>query len=275
MRSQYRIRCHLCQIHKLKRGRCGFGYHHLSDDRCRLCLKIIDEDEGRSDLRLEAYAYQLAAGSGDGKVGNTGSHTEHAAESSNIVVQSYVNMFPNEVIAGIGVAEKVARWVQIPMQAIATIGTNYVGQNLGAGKYDRVQHGIKLCNLIATVITIICSLAVFSSAEFFVAMFNSDPEIIKYGSAMVRYTVFSYVPLTWSHIYNGCCRGAGNVKLPLVIAVASQCVFKFVFVTIGLKYNFDIQIIYLSNLLTYSLAGLLASAYFHFSRFTKQAHLRP
>ena len=194
---------------------------------------------------------------------------------SNIVVQSYINEFSTEVIAGIGVAEKVAIWVQIPMGAISTIGTSYVGQNLGAGKYERVQEGIKMCNRIATIVTAICAVGVFFSAEFFVSLFNNDAGIIEVGSAMVRYSVFSFIPLTWSHIYNGCCRGAGNVKLPLVIAVASQCVFKFLFVTIGLKVFYDIHIIYLSNLFTYLLAGLLASAYFHFSRFTKEAHLRP
>ena len=195
---------------------------------------------------------------------------------SSMVVQSHVNLFSNEVIAGIGVADKVGHWVQIPMQSIATIGTNYVGQNLGAQKYDRVQQGIRICNRIATVITAICAVGAFFSAEFFVGLFNNDPEIIHHGATMLRYSVFSYIPLTWSHIYNNCCRGAGNMKLPLVIAVTSQCIFKYVFVTVGLRLtNNNIQIIYLSNLFTFVLAGVLAAVYFHFSRFTKEARLRP
>lgn len=194
---------------------------------------------------------------------------------SSMVVQSYVNMFPNEAIAGIGVAEKVAHWVQIPMQAISTIGTSYVGQNLGAGKYERVQQGIRLCIVIATIVTVICSLGVYAGAEFFIGLFNKDPDVIRYGVAMARYSVFGFIPLTWSHIYNGCCRGSGNVKQPLIIAVMTQCVFKYLFVTVGLNFSFDIRVIYMANLLTYTLAGLLASAYFHFSHFTKEAHLRP
>ena len=194
---------------------------------------------------------------------------------SNLTVQSYVNMFPNEFIAGVGVAEKVANWTQIPMQSISTIGTSYVGQNLGAKKYDRVQEGIKMCNIIATVITAIFAVFIFIFAETFVGLFDSDPEVIRYGSTMTRYMVFSFIPLTWSHIYNGCCRGAGNMKVPMFIAVMGQCVFKYIFVTVGLSIKFDMIFIYLSTALSFTLAGVMAAVYFHTSKWTKEAHLRP
>ena len=194
---------------------------------------------------------------------------------STLVVQSYINLFSTEFIAGLGVATKVAAWVQIPMQSISTIGTNFVGQNLGAQKYDRLQKGITMCNQIATGITIVCAAFVFVNAEFFVSLFNKNPEVIRYGAVMTRYTVFSYVPLTWSHIYNGCCRGAGNVKIPMIIAVLCQCVFKYVFVTIGLKIAFNVNIIYLSTALSFTLAGIVATMYFYMSPWTKKAHLRP
>ena len=193
---------------------------------------------------------------------------------SNLVVQAYVNLFPVAAIAGIGVANKVSTWVQIPMQSISTIGTNFVGQNLGAKKYTRVKNGIKLCNRIATVITIICASFVFVFAERFIALFDTNPDVVRYGAAMTRFTVFSYVPLTWSHIYNGCCRGAGNVKIPMIIAVLCQCVAKYFFVTIGLRISFDIHIIYLSSALAFSLAGIVASLYFHLSPWTKKRQLR-
>ncbi|MBR2791141.1 MAG: MATE family efflux transporter [Erysipelotrichaceae bacterium] len=194
---------------------------------------------------------------------------------SNMVVQSQVNLFSNEFIAGVGVAEKVATWTQIPMQSISTIGTSYVGQNLGARKYDRVHEGIRICNRIATIITIALAAVIFIFAETFVGLFNDNPEVIRFGATMTRYSVFGFIPLTWSHIYNGCCRGAGNMKVPMIIAVFAQCVFKFVFVTVGLKIKFDVIFIYLATTLSFALAGVLATIYFHTSKWTKEAHLRP
>ena len=193
---------------------------------------------------------------------------------SNFIVQAYINMFSYEIIAGIGVANKVVLWVQMPMQGISTIGTNYVGQNLGARKYDRVKEGIRFCNWLATAITFVLALGTFIWADDLVRLFDKDPLVVIHGAAATRFMVFSFVPLTWSHIYNGCCRGAGNVRVPMIIAVMSQCVAKYLFVTIGLKISFNIVILYLAPAIGFSLAGIFASIYFHTSSWVKEAHLR-
>ena len=193
---------------------------------------------------------------------------------SEFTVQSYINMFSNEFIAGIGVASKVSLWVHMPMHAVSTVATSYVGQNLGAGKYERVKEGIRFCLRFAMAMTVVLAAIFFVFAPFMVSLFDRNPEVIRYGSIQTRLNVLSYIPLTWSHIYNGCCRGAGNVKAPMIIAVFSQCIVRFIFVTVGLKLYFSEIILYLSAPLAWSLAGVLALIYFHASKYTKEAQLR-
>jgi Na+-driven multidrug efflux pump len=60
----------------------------------------------------------------------------------------------------------------------------------------------------------------------------------------------------------------------MVIAVFAQCIFRFVFVTIGLKFFFSESILYLSSALCWTLAGILAFIYFHTSKWVKQAQVR-
>ena len=194
---------------------------------------------------------------------------------SELMIQSHVNLFSNEVIAGIGVARKVAIWVNLPMQSIAVILTNYVGQNLGAKEYERVQKGIEICNVIGVAVTLVCCVAVFFGAYPFVSMFDKDPTVIEVGVAMTRYTIFSAIPLVFSHMYNGACRAAGNVKVPMMLSVMSQCILRYLFVYIGMKLTFDIRVIYLSSLFGYTLSGIFATLYFKLSSYTKEAHLRP
>ena len=193
---------------------------------------------------------------------------------SEFTVQSYINMFSNEFIAGLGVASKVSLWVHMPMHAVATVAVSYVGQNLGAGKYERVKEGIRFCARLATGMTVVLALIFYFIAPFLISLFDRNPEVIRCGTIMTRCNVLSYIPLTWSHIYNGCCRGAGNVKIPMVIAVFAQCIFRFIFVTIGLKVFFSQTILYLSSALCWTLAGILAFIYFHTSKWVKEAHLR-
>ncbi len=193
---------------------------------------------------------------------------------SSMMIQSYINLFPNETIAGIGVAERVAVFSQIPMNAIATVTLNMVSQNMGAQKQERAQETVRISIRLANIITLICSILVFFTAEFWVQFFNKDPLVIKSGSDMIRLMIFSNIPLAWSHVYHGAIRGSGNVKVPMFNAVLGQCVSRFLFVYIGLKCCYDVRILYLSAAVGYIFAGVFARFYFKYSSWSKQVGLR-
>ena len=189
-------------------------------------------------------------------------------------VQAYTNLFSNEIIAGLGVAQRVTGYAQIPLHAFTTVTTSYVGQNYGAGKYDRVREGLKYCLRLSNIVSLSLSRITFIFARPLVGMFNRDPEVIRYGVEMVRFTVFSTVFIGWSHIYNGVCRGAGNVRFPLIIAVLTQVVVRYVYVVVAFKIRFSVYDIYVANCIGFICAGVVASLYFRFSRWTLEHHLR-
>ena len=193
---------------------------------------------------------------------------------SGVVTQSYINLFSTEIIAGLGVAQRVSNYAALPLHSLTTVSTSYIGQNYGAKKYDRVRDGIKYCLTLSNIISLITCTTVFIFAKPLVGMFNRNPDVIKYGSEMVRWTVYSNIFIGWSHIYNGTCRGAGNVKFPLFIAVFSHFVVRFLFVTIAFKISFDVHNIYMTSVIGAVCAGTLAFLYFRFGKWTKEHHLR-
>ena len=193
---------------------------------------------------------------------------------SSLMVQSYVNLFPNEVIAGVGVAEKVGAWAQMVSVAVSAGTMAMVSQSIGAKDYSRAREVIKESMLLGTIFTIISMAIIFGLAEFLVSKFNDNLLVIKYGTEMIRFSIISYFFLNWSHVYNGACRGAGNVRIPMFIAIAGQVIAKYLFVFIGLKINFDVHVLYLGTAFGYSVAGILAAIYFNTSKWTKENHLR-
>ena len=56
---------------------------------------------------------------------------------SSLMIQSHVNLFSNEIIAGVGVAEKIAAWCQMGSIALSNSCMIIVSQNLGAEKCER------------------------------------------------------------------------------------------------------------------------------------------
>jgi putative MATE family efflux protein len=193
---------------------------------------------------------------------------------STFAVQTYVNQFSNAVIAGVGVASRVYNWVQTPTLALATTCSSFVGQNLGSGKYERVHEGIRDCLILALVIAAALAGTIYAFAPQLVSLFDQDPEVIAAGALDVRITVFSFIPLTLSHIFNAACRGAGNVMGPMIIAVSSQCVLRYLVVRAGLAVVFDPRVIYVSAPVCFTAAGLAATLYFYLSPWTREHHLR-
>ena len=193
---------------------------------------------------------------------------------SSLMIQSHVNLFSNEIIAGVGVAEKIAAWCQMGSIALSNACMIIVSQNLGAEKYERVQEGIKKIMKYSTLVTFLSITIIFIFAGPLVSLFNESEIVRKCGSTMIRCMSLSYMFLNISHIYNAACRAAGNVKYPMFIAVASQVLLKYLFVLIGLKIVFSEWIIYFGSAFGYSFAGIFAFIYFRFSSYTLEAKLR-
>jgi len=193
---------------------------------------------------------------------------------SSMMVQSYINRFPNEVIAGIGVAEKIAGWGQLTSVSVSSATMSLVAQNLGAEKYDRVQKSISSSTMISLLTTVFLTVLIFLLAPVLVSRFNESSEVIRYGTEMIRCSIFSMIFISFSHIYNAACRGAGNVRYPMLIAIFSQVICKYLFVRIGLSLYYDVHILYLGSAFGFVMAGLLAAIYFHFSKWTKEHGLR-
>ena len=76
---------------------------------------------------------------------------------SSMMVQSHINTFKNEVIAGIGVAEKIIGWGQLPSVSISSATMALVAQNIGAENYEKVRAVIKeslKLSLVASVVLV-------------------------------------------------------------------------------------------------------------------------
>ncbi len=62
---------------------------------------------------------------------------------SNMLIQSYINSFGRDAMAGIGSSMKLEGFMFLPVTAFSMALTTFVSQNIGAGKQDRVRAGAK------------------------------------------------------------------------------------------------------------------------------------
>ena len=148
---------------------------------------------------------------------------------SNIFVQSYINHFGDNCMSGWTTYAKVDQLLFLPMQSIALASTTFVGQNLGCNQVERARKGVNRALLLAISSTLILMGPVLAFAPQIVAFFNDKPEVVEYGSLLLRWMTPFYILCCFNQVYSGALRGAGNSKAPMVIMLSSFVVFRQIY----------------------------------------------
>ena len=152
---------------------------------------------------------------------------------SNVFVQSYVNRFASSCMAGWAAYQKIDAFVLLPMTTLSVAATTFVGQNVGAGNWDRAKRGVRCAMGMATVVTVIILIPLMIFARPLCALFNQEAEVLFYGSYFIRLISPFYLVANFNQICTGALRGAGDAKVPMVIMLGSFVVFRqiYLFVT--------------------------------------------
>lgn len=155
---------------------------------------------------------------------------------SNIFVQSYINYFDTSCMGGWTAYSKVDQFILLPMQSVSLAATTFVGQNLGVGNEKRARQGARISLLLAMISTVVLTIIVEIFAPSLVMLFNTDSEVVKYGSMFLRWLSPFYVLCFINQIYSGVLRGAGNSKVPMFIMLGSFVVFRQIYLFVMSNY---------------------------------------
>ncbi len=95
-------------------------------------------------------------------------------------LQSVVNSFGTDVIAGFTAAGRVEGLTNIPMSGLGVATQTFVGQNYGAKNYSRITRSVKKIFLLDLMVSVVMSITLYVIAEPVVSVFSTDmsPEIM-------------------------------------------------------------------------------------------------
>ena len=155
---------------------------------------------------------------------------------ANVVVQGNINSFGMAAMAGCGTYSKLEGFAFLPITCFSQALTTFVGQNLGAKKYDRVKKGSAF-GLICSVLTAeAIGVFFFFTLPQLISFFNGSPEVIAYGTRHGRITALFFFLLAFSHGAAGILRGAGRSATPMVTMLICWCVIRVTYITVGLHF---------------------------------------
>ncbi|HAM35422.1 MAG TPA: MATE family efflux transporter [Elusimicrobia bacterium] len=130
-----------------------------------------------------------------------------------------VNAFGTDAIAAFTAASRLDAFAVLPAMNLSAAVSTFTGQNLGAGKLERVKHGLKAALLISGFFSAATTLAVVGFGKPLVALFNADPHVVAIGARYLLIVGGFYVIFSSMFVVSGVLRGAGDTMIPMVITI--------------------------------------------------------
>ncbi|MGE9943187.1 MATE family efflux transporter [Bariatricus sp. SGI.161] len=154
---------------------------------------------------------------------------------SNVLVQSSVNSFGAAAMAGFAAYIKIDGFNILPVMSFSTAATTFTGQNIGAGKYDRVKRGMYVSLAMGIIYTIATGILLLIFAPQVIGVFTDNQEVVTYGVYIMKFFCPFYWSLAILHVLSGTIRGTGHTLEPMLVILFSLCVFRVIWITAALS----------------------------------------
>ena len=95
-------------------------------------------------------------------------------------------------VAGYGIATRIEFFALASVNALSSVMGPFIGQNIGAGKHDRVKRGIFSGNVISMILGFFFFILLFFMSDIFAAVFNKDPYVVSVTSLYLKIVSAAY-----------------------------------------------------------------------------------
>ena len=196
------------------------------------------------------------------KIGLPTGFQQSIVSLSNVIVQSYINVYGASVIAGYSVTIKIDGFVNLPLQAFNMAITTFVGQNIGAKQYNRVKKGAYITTFLAMVTIGFFVVIMYFFGRDFIALFNQEKDVIDSGRLMQLTFLPFYIFLPINQVINGVLRGAGRSAVPMYVMIFSFVFLRQIYLFLVTKVTSDVVYVFLGWPTTWVVCSLIFIVYF-------------
>lgn len=170
-------------------------------------------------LRPSAYRIEAALTWQMVKIGLPAGIQQTLVSLGALAVTAVVNRFGKVVVAAVGAASRFDQFAMLPAMSVGLAVSAVVGQNLGAGKKERVHEAVRWALLLTAAITGAITLAAILVPGPMLSIFTTDRAVIAAGIAYLRIVGLSYVPFAVMFSLTGVLRGAGDTVPTMFITL--------------------------------------------------------
>ncbi|MBE5887842.1 MAG: MATE family efflux transporter [Lachnospiraceae bacterium] len=184
----------------------------------------------KSNLKLKSkYVKQIVS------LGLPSGITQAIFSSAMIIVQSLTNSFGEMFIAANVIVMRVDGFAMMPNFSFGTAMTTYAGQNVGAGKMDRVVKGAKQGTVMAVAVSAVITGIILIFGKYLMGIFTDTAELVDMSRYLMGILAVGYIAMAVTQSLSGVMRGAGDTVTPMWISLLTTVLVR-VPIAYGISY---------------------------------------
>ena len=185
---------------------------------------------------------------------------------SNVLITSSINSFHSDAVSsGNGATQSIEGLLNSVTAAFSTTAINYIGQNSGAHRFDRVKKIYSICLGTMATITITISTLIYLLREPLLSLYITDnSEALTYGITRMRYVGCLYFLLGLMDSSTGALRGLGYSFVPMIISLMGVCGLRILWIYTVFQKQHTLACLYQSYPVSWILTFLVELALFIF-----------
>lgn len=145
--------------------------------------------------------------------------TQAIFSMSMVVVQSLTNSFGEMFIAANVIVMRIDGFVVLPAFTFGASMTTFTGQNIGAGRLDRVIEGTRKGVIAAMGVSAVLSFLIFLFGRQLMGIFTTTQDLVNLSYSVMRILLVGYVVLEITQCLNGVMTGAGDTVTPMWLSI--------------------------------------------------------
>ncbi|MDR1820827.1 MAG: MATE family efflux transporter, partial [Oscillospiraceae bacterium] len=165
--------------------------------------------------------------------------------ASNLITTPFINRMGGMVMATLTATMSIDGFAVLPSQSFSMAASTYVGQNIGAGRWDRVKKGTLTCFLMCLIFTAVMVAAILLFGENLYRLFidaadKDRADIISLGMNLIVIMLPAYFLMVVNMTYSGVMRGAGDATgtmwISMIINVFLKVPLTIFWINMSAKY---------------------------------------
>ncbi len=177
---------------------------------------------------------------------------------SNVIIQSSINSFGSDVMAGNAAASNIEGFLYVAMNAFSQAATTFVAQNYGAKQFKRVNSTLHYCLLFVFIVGSIIGPMIYFLGEPLLKIYSPDNTIaVHHGMVRLQYICCLYVVCGIMDVFSGTIRGTGTTLAPMLVSIVGVCGVRIVWIFTVFQQIHTLPSLYISYILSWSVTAFI------------------